>query len=187
LGNLRAEAVCVKGLQALQALQALLEPLQTELALSFAPAHSLLADALRDKHKVLTCGNGGSATQAAHFAAELIVRYLTDRPALAAISLTEPAVITAAGNDYGYSRVFARQVEALGQPGDVLVAFSTSGKSPNVREAIATAQHRGLRTLGISGGRMACDVDIYIPSTSTARIQECTLLIIHLLCEALDG
>lgn len=174
-------------MKGLPALQRLLDPLQTELALSFAPAQAMLATALRDKGKVLLCGNGGSATQAAHFAAELVVRYLTDRPALAAIALTEPAVLTAVANDYGYSRVFARQVEALGVPGDVLVAFSTSGKSANVLEAIATARHRGLRTLGISGPGLNCDVDIRIPSTETARIQEATLLIIHLLCESLDG
>lgn len=175
-------------MKGLRALRGLLEPLESELALSFAPAQALLAGALKEGHKVLTCGNGGSAACASHFAAELLVRYLTDRPAIPAIALTDSAVITAAGNDYGYSRVFARQIEALGQPGDVLVAFSTSGKSPNVLEAIATARHRGLSTLGFTGpGHLNCDVDIRVPSPSTARIQECHLLVLHLLCESLDG
>lgn len=175
-------------LNAISDLQALLEALRSELALSFAPAQSLLADALRSGNKILLCGNGGSCTQASHFAAELVVRYQTDRPALAAMALNDVGVLTAAGNDYGYSRIYARQIEALGLPGDVLVAFSTSGKSPNVLEAIATARHRGLRTLGLSGSTgLNCDTDIRVPSTDTARIQECHLLITHLLCEALGA
>lgn len=174
-------------MKSLRDLQALLDPLYTELELSFAPATALLAGVLKEGGKVLTCGNGGSATQASHLAAELVVRFQTDRPAWSAIALNDPAVLTAAGNDYGYDRVFSRQVEALGRPGDVLVALSTSGSSKNVLEAIATARHRGLRTLGISGKTgLNCDVDMRIPSTSTARIQECTLLLIHLLCEQLD-
>lgn len=175
-------------MKSLRDLQALLDPLHTELDLSFAPASALLAGVLKEGSKVLTCGNGGSATQASHLAAELVVRFLTDRPAFAAIALNDPAVLTATGNDYGFERVFSRQVEALGRPGDVLVAFSTSGLSRNVLEAIATARHRGLRTLGISGRvGLNCDVDIRIPSVNTARIQECTLLLIHLLCESLEG
>jgi D-sedoheptulose 7-phosphate isomerase len=174
-------------LKALEELKSLLEPLDTELALSFAPASQLLASVLKENHKVLVCGNGGSATQASHLAAELVVRFKTDRPAFGAIALSDAAILTAAGNDYGFERVFSRQVEALGRPGDLLVALSTSGTSANVLEAIATARHRGLRTLGISGKLgLNCDVDVRIPSTSTARIQECTLLIIHLLCESLD-
>jgi D-sedoheptulose 7-phosphate isomerase len=174
-------------MKSLLALQALLEPLRTELDLSFAPASALLVGVLKEGGKVLTCGNGGSATQASHFAAELVVRFQTDRPAFPAMALNDSAILTATGNDYGYPRVFARQIEALGKPQDLLVAFSTSGKSANVLEAIATARHRGVRTLGISGARMGCDVDICIPSTDTARIQEATLLIIHLLCESLEG
>jgi D-sedoheptulose 7-phosphate isomerase len=175
-------------LKGLRALQSLLEPLETELELSFAPAQSLLAGALKDNKKVLLCGNGGSASQATHFAAELVVRYHTDRPALAALALTDSAVLSAAGNDYGYDRIFARQIEALGSPGDILVSFSTSGRSKNVLEAIATARHRGLRTLGISGSQgLNCDVDIRVPSTETARIQECHLLISHLLAQSLES
>jgi D-sedoheptulose 7-phosphate isomerase len=174
-------------MKGLLALQSLLEPLRTELALSFAPSHALLASALQSG-KVILCGNGGSAAQASHFAAELSVRYKTDRPALPALALTDSAALTACGNDYGYDRIFARQVEALGRPEDVLVAFSTSGKSKNVLEAIACARHRGLRTLGISGSTgLNCDTDIRVPSTETARIQECHLLIVHLLCEALGA
>lgn len=148
----------------------------------------MLTSALTDGKKLLLCGNGGSATQASHFATELVVRYKTDRPALPAIALTDAGVLSAAGNDYGYERVFSRQIEALGASGDVLVAFSTSGKSRNVLEAIATARHRGLRTLGFSGHiPMNCDVDLRVPSTDTARIQECHLLITHMLCESFDA
>jgi len=168
-------------------LHQLLDPLATELSLSFAPAAQLLQSVLKENHKVLACGNGGSATQASHLAAELVVRYQTDRPSFGAIALLDSAVMTACSNDYGYARVFSRQIEGIGRPGDLLVALSTSGMSKNVLEAIATAKHRGLRTLGISGKvGLNCDVDVRIPSTHTARIQECTLLIIHLLCESLD-
>lgn len=176
-------------LTAISDLQALLEALRGELALSLAPAQALLSQALRDGHKILLCGNGGSCTQASHFAAELVVRYQTDRPALAAMALNDVGVLTATGNDYGYSRVYARQIEALGQPGDVLVAFSsTTGKNVNVLEAIATARHRGLRTLGISGSiGLNCDTDIRVPSINSLRIQECHLIICHLLCDALGA
>lgn len=165
-----------------------MEPLKTELALTYYPALHLLSGALKSGHKVLLCGNGGSAAQAAHMATELVVRYKTDRAALPAIALTDPGVLTAVGNDYGYDRVFSRQIEALGASEDLLIAFSTSGKSKNVLEAIATARHKGLATIGISGSTgMGCDVDIRVPSTETARVQECHLLICHVLCEALDA
>lgn len=173
-------------MKAIKDLTAVLSALGSELDLSFAPASALLAGVLKANGRVFTCGNGGSATQASHLAAELLIRYQTDRPAFGCVALLDSAVLTACANDYSFERVFARQVEGMGRPGDLLIALSTSGQSKNVLEAIATAKHRGLRTLGISGGRMACDVDISIPSKSTARIQEATLLIIHLLCESLD-
>lgn len=152
------------------------------------PAVSMLAFALVEGHKILTCGNGGSAGDASHLATELVVRYVKDRKAYAAIALSaDSGVITAAANDHGYHTVFSRQVEALGQPGDVLVAFSTSGRSRNVLEAIARAKLAGLGTLGICGAHpLACDVDICIPSTNTARIQEVTLLTVHLIVETLE-
>lgn len=138
--------------------------------------------------KVLTCGNGGSAGDASHLATELLVRYVADRKALPAIALSaDSSVLTAAGNDYGFHRTFSRQIEALGDAGDVLVAFSTSGKSKNVLEAIARAKFQGMRTIGISGAQgLGCDVDIQVPSSETARIQELTLLIIHLIVEGLE-
>lgn len=174
-------------MEAVVQLAQLLMPLQSELALSFAPARSLLLSAFNEGRKVLLCGNGGSAAQASHFAAELVVRYRTDRPALPAIALTDAGVLSATANDYGYQWAFSRQIEALGQPGDVLVAFSTSGKSRNVLEAIAAARRKGMRTLGLTGKTsMACDVNLMVPSTDTARIQECHLLLTHMLCEALE-
>lgn len=159
------------------------------LELSFEPAVTMLVHCFATAHKVLLCGNGGSWCDAAHFAAELTVRYHTDRRALPAICLTDPAAITACANDYGYPRVYSRQIEALGMPGDVLVGISTSGRSVNVNEAIRTAKHQGLSTLGLAGERgldSGPDVALSAPSTVTARIQEAHALVIHLLCEAID-
>lgn len=168
---------------AVEHLRRVLAELDTELALSFAPAHSLLAGTLKDGKKVLACG-----THASYCAQLLVVRYQTDRSAWPALSLSNPAVLTAIANDCGYDRLYARQIEALGQPGDALVAFCPSGREATVLEAVATARHRGLRTLGISGSvGLNCDVDIRIPSTDTPRIQEASLLVIHLLCQALEG
>ena len=170
--------------------QQTIDALDAVLGLTFEPAVAMLFQALANQHKVLFCGNGGSCADASHFAAELSVRFHTDRRALAAIALTDPSALTACANDYGYDYVFARQVEALGQPGDVLVGISTSGKSANVNEAIRKAKHQGLATLGLSGARgldSGPDVDISVPSRSTARIQEAHALIIHLLCEGLES
>lgn len=128
-------------------------------------------------NKILICGNGGSAAQAQHLAAELVVRYRKDRRAIPAIALTaDSAVLTACANDYGYERVFSRQIEALGQPGDVLIAFSTSGKSANVLKAIERA--------GLCGMRV---IDVPREGENTARIQESQLRFIHEVCEALDA
>lgn len=158
------------------------------LASQWDPAVTMLAIAIMAGQKILFCGNGGSATDASHLAAELVGRYVLDRKGYSAICLTsDPATVTAISNDYGYHRVFARQVEAHGVAGDVLVALSTSGKSKNVIEAILMAKHRGMPTLGISGAHaLGCDVDISIPSTSTARIQELTILCGHLIIEGLE-
>ena len=152
------------------------------------PAVTMLATALFEGHKILLCGNGGSACDAMHIGAELVGRFFLDRKAYPAIALVaDPAILTALGNDYTFEKIFARQVHAYGEPGDVLIALSTSGKSKNVLEAIVAAKYLGLRTLGISGPRtLACDVDIAIPSTNTARIQEMTILVGHLLIEGLE-
>jgi len=173
----------------IQSHRGILGQLEAVLAAHFDPAVSLLAHAIVEGKKILICGNGGSASDASHFAAELVVRYFRDRRAYPAIALaSDLAIVTACGNDYGYNRIFARQVEALGQAGDVLVALSTSGKSVNVLEAIATAKRQGMATLGLSGANaMGCDVDIAVPSTITARIQEMHILCVHLFVESLEA
>ncbi len=151
-----------------------------------------LAERLRRGCKVLVCGNGGSAADAQHFAAELTGRYLKERRALAAIALTtDTSALTAIGNDYSYDYIFARQVEALGRPGDVLVGISTSGNSGNVIAAVEAARSLGVKTIGIlgrDGGRLASLVDdaLIVPSKVTARIQEVHEMVFHFWCEALD-
>lgn len=138
--------------------------------------------------KVLFCGNGGSAADAQHLAAELSGRFYTDRPPLYAEALhVNTSYLTAVANDYSYNEVYARMVEAAGRPGDVLVAISTSGNSPNIINAIERARAAGMKVIGMtgaSGGKMAglCDVLLNVPSTDTPRIQECHILIGHILC-----
>jgi len=151
-----------------------------------------LAERLRRGCKVLVCGNGGSAADAQHFAAELTGRYLKERRALAAIALTtDTSALTAISNDYSFDYIFARQVEALGRPGDVLVGISTSGNSGNIIAAVESAKALGVRTVGIlgrDGGRLATLVDdaLVVPSQVTARIQEIHEMVFHFWCEALD-
>ena len=138
---------------------------------------------------VFFCGNGGSAAEAQHLATELVVRFVRDRGAFPAIALgTDVAMLTAAGNDYGFERVFARQIEALGRRGDLLVAMTTSGRSPNVLEAVRAARDRGMNVAGMTGeGGKAfarrCDVALVVPSHEVARIQEVHLLVGHICCE----
>ncbi|MBI1301477.1 MAG: SIS domain-containing protein [Alphaproteobacteria bacterium] len=142
--------------------------------------------------KIIFFGNGGSAADAQHLATELTVRYVKDRKAIAAIALTtDTSTLTAAGNDLGFDHIFARQIEALGKPEDVVIAISTSGNSPNVLEALKTAKNLGLKTVGFSGrdgGKMKslCDHMVIVPSDVTARIQEMHILIGHLLCGGLE-
>jgi D-sedoheptulose 7-phosphate isomerase len=141
--------------------------------------------------KVLLAGNGGSAADAMHFAEELVVRYRRDRRAAAAIALCDPTVLTCAANDLGFEQVFARQVEALGNPGDVLVAMTTSGNSANLLRAIEAASAQGLTTaafLGKDGGpaRGRCDIELLVPSSSSARVQESHKVLFHALCEWID-
>ncbi|MBX3229654.1 MAG: SIS domain-containing protein [Labilithrix sp.] len=156
-------------------------------------ACALVVDCLRAGNKVLFCGNGGSAADAQHLAAELVGRYVTERRALPGIALTvDTSILTAVGNDYGFERVFARQVEALGQKGDVLVAITTSGGSPNVLAAIESARARGVKVLGLTGAKgtklaASCDACVAVPSRVTSRIQECHIMIGHVLCEAVDA
>lgn len=141
--------------------------------------------------KLLTCGNGGSAADAMHFAEELVARFQKDRRALGAMALLDPTVLTCAGNDYGYERVFSRQVEALGRRGDVLAVFSTSGNSPNVVAAVEAAERMGLVTcafLGKDGGQLRgrCRHELWVPATTAHRTQEAHLLLYHTLCEWID-
>lgn len=142
--------------------------------------------------KVLIAGNGGSAADAMHFAEELAVRYHKNRRALAAIALCDSTVLTCAGNDFGYDRVFARQIEALGNPGDIFIAMTTSGNSPNILLAIEEARQRQMTTVGFlgkGGGKMkgACDIELIVPSDTTARIQEAHKLLFHVICEWIDA
>ena len=155
-------------------------------------AAELMRDAVLAGKKVLLCGNGGSAADAQHIAAELVGRFVIERKPLPAIALTtDTSALTAIGNDYGYEHVFARQVEALGNPGDVLVAITTSGTSKNVLAAVAAAREIGMKVIGLTGAKGAafvasCDAGIAVPSANTARVQENHITIGHLLCEVLD-
>lgn len=142
--------------------------------------------------KVLLCGNGGSAADAMHLAEELCVRFMKNRRALAAVALCDPTVITCAGNDFGFDEIFARQVDALGNAGDVLIVFSTSGNSPNILRAIEQAKSRGLVTaamLGRDGGkaRGLCDIELVVPAQTPHRIQEGHKVLYHTLCEWVEG
>ncbi|WP_448208329.1 D-sedoheptulose 7-phosphate isomerase [Azospirillum sp. sgz302134] len=158
-----------------------------------AAAAGLMIEGLRAGGKVLFCGNGGSAADAQHLAAELTGRYLRDRPPLAAVALTvDTSALTAIANDYSYDEVFARQVRGLGRAGDVLVGISTSGNSRNVVAALEAARALGLRTIGLTGaagGRMKelCDVCLCVPSTDTPRIQEMHIAAGHMLCELVEN
>ena len=142
--------------------------------------------------KILLCGNGGSAADAQHIAAELTGRYKTERGALAGIALTtDTSALTAIGNDYGYEFVFSRQLEALGREGDLLIAISTSGNSGNVLKALELARKIGIKTIGLSGrtgGAMneLCELNLVVPSNDTPRIQEMHIMIGHIICQAID-
>ncbi len=169
-----------------------LERLEAETAPAIAEAARLVVERVKAGGKVLICGNGGSAADAQHMATELVVRYLADRPGIPAIALTvDSSILTAASNDLGFERVFARQVEALGRPGDVLIAISTSGTSANVLLAVDEARTRGILAVGLTGtpgGDLAsrCDHVIAVPSSHTPYVQTAHLVVEHLLCEALE-
>ena len=166
------------------------------LAVPIAAAVDTMFAALANSNKILACGNGGSAADAQHFAAELIGRFERERPGLPALALTTDAsVLTAVANDYAYDQVFAKQVRALGQPGDVLLAITTSGNSANVLAAIAEAHEREMVVIALTGkgggevNAVLADTDIHlcVPSERTARIQEVHLLTIHCLCDGIDA
>jgi len=156
-------------------------------------ASVLLVETLQRGNKILLCGNGGSAADAQHIAAELTGRYKTERRGLPGIALTtDTSALTAIGNDYGYHRIFDRQVEALAQKGDVLIGISTSGNSENIVSALTLAKEIGCSTLsftGRDGGAMneVCDINLVVPSNDTPRIQEMHILFGHTLCQIIDN
>ena len=165
------------------------------LAKPIADAVGTLLGCITAGGKVLTCGNGGSAADAQHFAAEFVGRFERERPGLAAISLTtDTSILTAVANDYDFNQVFSKQVQAIGAPGDVLLAITTSGNSANVLAAVAAAHSKEMSVIaltGRNGGKMRellteTDVHICVPHERTARIQEVHLLVIHCLCDAVD-
>jgi phosphoheptose isomerase len=155
-------------------------------------AADMITTCLRGGNKLLVCGNGGSAADAAHFATEFVVRFTHDRPAYPAIALTsDGGLLTAAGNDYGFEEIFARQVAAYGKENDLLICLTTSGNSNNVQRALAEAKTRKLKTiamLGRDGGSTIgmADVDVIVKGDSTARIQEAHKLLLHVLCEIVE-
>ncbi len=162
---------------------------------AIAAAGALLSQALLDDGKILSCGNGGSAGDAQHFSSELLNRFEMERPGLPAMALTtDSSTVTSISNDYSYEEIFSKQVRALGKPQDVLLAISTSGNSENVCRAVSAAHERGMKVVALSGrdgGRMAAmfgedDVEIRVPASRTARIQEVHLLVIHCLCDIID-
>ena len=168
-------------------------------AMALAPkivsAASLITQCLLDDGKILACGNGGSAADAQHFSGEFLNRFEMERPGLPAIALTtDSSTLTSISNDYSYEEIYAKQVRALGQPGDVLLAISTSGNSANVQRAIEAAHERRLKVVALTGrdgGRMAQaldseDIELRVPAERTCRIQEVHIVLIHCLCDLVD-
>jgi D-sedoheptulose 7-phosphate isomerase len=169
-----------------------LEKSLNNLSVEIEKACKLAVDTIKSGNKIMFCGNGGSASDAQHLASELSGRYVKERKGLAGIALTtDTSALTAIANDYGFERIFSRQVEALAQKGDLLIGISTSGNSENVINAFKRACEMGCNTLGFSGkkgGKFAdhCDLNIIVPSDVTARIQEIHILIGHIICQAID-
>lgn len=168
---------------------------QDLLAPAIARAAGLISQTLDQGGKILSCGNGGSAGDAQHFSSEMLNRFEMERPGLPAVALTtDTSTLTSIANDYDYSRIFSRQVLALGNSGDILLAISTSGNSGNVIKAVEAAHTRDMRVVALTGrdgGRMAGlledpDIELRVPANSTARIQETHLLVIHCLCDLID-
>ncbi len=166
--------------------------LGNKLAPQVAECARMLIDTLRSGQKILIMGNGGSAADAQHFAAELVGRFLLERRALPAIALTtDTSILTAIGNDYGFDDIFKRQVEALAKPDDLLIGISTSGNSTNIKRAFTAGKMLGVKTIGLlgrDGGELVSmtDLDLTVPSIETPRIQEAHLVMIHILCDLVE-
>lgn len=160
---------------------------------SASSAAQACIDALNAGGKILLAGNGGSAADAQHIAGELVSRFAFDRPGLSAVALTtDTSILTAIGNDYGYEKLFARQVQALGKPGDVFIGYSTSGRSPNILKAFELAKLTGIITIGLTGNRggsmlYLCDHLLAVPSDSTPKIQEGHLVLGHIICGLIEN
>jgi D-sedoheptulose 7-phosphate isomerase len=172
--------------QSIATMQATLADLH--IADTIATIAELTANAMQAGRKLLVAGNGGSAADAQHLVAEFVVRLSDNRPALRAIALTtDSSILTACGNDFGFDQIFSRQIESLGQPGDVFLGISTSGNSPNILRALEQAREMDIITVGFSGSgggqmRDLCDYNVIIPSTTTMNIQECHLALEHIFC-----
>jgi D-sedoheptulose 7-phosphate isomerase len=161
---------------------------------SIESAADVLQDALKNNNKILVCGNGGSAADSQHFAAELVGRFKHERAALPAIALhTNTSTLTAVANDYDYTSVFSRQVEAFGHKGDVFIGISTSGKAQNILKAVESSKKKGLTTIAVTGQSAdnplvkITNLSICVPGDNTADIQECHIMVLHLLCEVIDN
>lgn len=178
----------------IQKLASLLQQIQQDAALLAVveTVAQACTQALKNGSKILFAGNGGSAADSQHLAAELVSRLNYNRPGLAAIALTtDTSALTAIGNDYAFENIFSRQVESLGQPGDVLVGISTSGKSPNILRALEAARAKGMKTVGLTGMHAPllterCDWVVNIPSKETPKIQECHIMLGHIICALIE-
>jgi D-sedoheptulose 7-phosphate isomerase len=177
---------------ALAAAVKLHERMRTQVGPAVVAAQALV-EALQAGGKVLVFGNGGSASDAQHLAAELVGRFMKERAAMPALALTvDTSILTAIANDYSYKQVFVRQIEALGRPGDVALGISTSGESPNVVAALKTARARGLKTIALTGRDggavgQAADIHVNVPDQNTARVQEVHRTLLHVICEVIES
>ncbi len=176
----------------LQAHRDVIELMEEKLSLLVADAVNVMADALSQGHKLLIMGNGGSAADSQHFAAEILGRFKMERPGLPAIALTtDSSILTAIGNDYGFDVVFRRQIEGLAAEGDVVIGISTSGSSKNVYDALLLAREKKCRTMGLLGRdggtiKEIVDIALTVPSSDTPRIQEGHITLIHIMCDLLE-
>lgn len=172
--------------------RAMIERIECDLAFRIEQLATRLIETFRIGNKLLIMGNGGSAADAQHFAGEIVSRFRIERPALPAIALsTDSSILTAIGNDYGFERVFARQIEALASPGDAVIGISTSGNSPNILNGLEVARQAGCTTIGLLGRdggsiKSVCDIPFIIPSPDTPRIQEGHITVIHILCDLIE-